>query len=228
MNVTGGAVIRRAFKLAGLLGVGQALGGEYLADGLNELRLLVQELRLLPDSDYAQLETVYTLTGTSPVTVGPGGAIDIPRPVRIERGTFVRDGGTDTEVTIVDRAQFARIPLKDTGTSRPVYAWLDAASPVARVHLWPKSTAELHLVTIPALALFSDTTTEHDLPDGYEGYLGALLAKRVAVLYEVSLSQDARDLIKRAERVVEANNVRVPQLCVGGERVDPEAAFLAG
>ena len=228
MNVTGGAIIRRAFKLAGLLGVGQTLGGNYLADGLAELRLLVQELRLLPDTDYAQLETVYQLTGASPVAVGPGATIDIPRPVRIERGSFVRDGGTDHEFAIVDRARFASISLKDTGTSYPVAAWLDGASPVSQLHLWPKSAGELHLVTIPALALFADTTTEHDLPDGYEGYLGALLAERVAVLYEVSLSDEARKIIKRAERIVEASNVRVPQLRVGGRAVDPKAAFLAG
>lgn len=228
MNVTAGAIIRRAFKLAGMLGIGQSLGGDYLADGLKELQLLVQQLRLVPTTEYTKTETVYQLAGASPVTVGPGGQVNIARPVRIERESFTRVGDIDNPLTIVDRARFASISLKDTGTTWPVVAWFDGASPVGNLHLWPKSSAELHLVTTPSLALFADTTTEHDLPDGYEGYLGALLAECLAPLYEVELSAATRRLITTARRVIERSNVSVPQLCIGAAPQDPRAAFLAG
>lgn len=228
MNVTGGALIKRAFRLAGLLGVGQSLGGDYLADGLQELRLLVQHLRIAPAEAYTKTETVYQLAGASPVAVGPGATIDMPRPVRIERETFTRVGNVDHPLEVVDRARFARIRLKDTGTGWPVALWFDGSSPTGQLHLWPKSSAELHLVTIPALALFTDTTTEHDLPDGYEGYLGALLAERLVPLYEVALSDEVKRQIAEARRVIKRNNVSVPQLDVGALRADPQAAFLAG
>jgi len=228
VNVTGGKIITRAFRLAGMLGVGQTLGGDYLADGLKELQLLVQQLRLVPTNEYTKTETVYALTGASPVSVGPGAAIDLARPVRIERESFTRVGGIDKPLEVVDRARFAAIRLKDTGTTWPVAAWFDGGSPVGQLHLWPKSSAELHLVTTPALALFANTTTEHDLPDGYEGYLGELLAERIAPLYEVELSESVRKLIRTARRVIERSNLSVPELDIGRRVVDSRAAFIAG
>lgn len=228
MNVTGGAIITRAFKLAGMLGVSVTLGGDYEADGLKELQLLVQELHLLPESAYAELETTYQLAGQQTVTVGPGGLINIARPVRIERGTFARVGSIDYTVDVVERAEFADIELKPTGTTWPSVLWYDPASPLGVLHLWPKSNAELHLVTIPALAVFADVTSPLDLPEGYEGYLGALLAERIAPLYEVTLSDATQRLITRARRAVESNTATVPQLGMSARRVDPRAAFLAG
>jgi hypothetical protein len=228
VNTTGGAIIRRAFKAAGLLGIGQTLGGDYLADGLKELQLLVQQLRLVPTTEYTKTTTVYQLTGVSPVSIGPGATIDVARPVRIERETFTRVDGIDHELDVVDRAAFNAIALKDEGTTWPVAVWFDGGSPTGQLHFWPKSAAELHLVTTPALALFADVTSTHDLPDGYEDMLGMLLAERVAMLYEVTLRPEVQRLARTARRVVERSNLTVPQLDVLPKRVDTKAAFQAG
>lgn len=225
---TASAIIKRAFRYAGLTGTRQALNGDYLAEGLDELRLLVQELRLTPTIEFTKLTTQYVLAGQQSVTVGPGGTINIPRPVRIERGTYARVGNIDHDVAVVDREEFNKITLKNNGSTWPVAVNYEAGSPLGTLRMWPTSSATLFLVTTPALALFESLATDYSLPDGYEGMLGGLLSERIGVLYEKPLTPEAMKIVKASKRLVMRLNLSVPQLTVADPIQTPEAAFLAG
>lgn len=225
---TASAIIKRAFRFAGLIGTRRVLNGDYLAEGFDELRLLVEELRLTPTIEFTKTTTPYVLAGQASVTVGPGGDINIPRPVRIERETYAMVGSISYPVQVIDRARFNSIELKDTGTAWPEVLSYEAGSPLGTLRFWPKSSATLYLVTTPAVALFEALDTAYSLSDGYEGMLGGLLAERVGVLYEKPLGADALKLVRTAKRLVMRNNLQVPQLHVRAPIRTPEAAFISG
>lgn len=226
--VMASAVIRRGFRYAGLLALGQTLQGDYLADGLKELQLLVSQLNLVPPYSYTKLETVVPLAGQASRTLGPGAQIDIARPFKIERETFARVGQQDYPVLPVTREEFNRIVLKDTTATWPAVCFFDGGNPTGNLFVWPKGTCDLHLVTLQSVAAYATATTTQDLPDGYEDLLGLLLSERIAALYEVALRDSVGRLVKRAQRIVERSNHTVPQLDIGVLRIDAEAAFPAG
>lgn len=133
-----------ALKEAGVLGVGQTALAEDIIDGMFLLSNMIaqwQERRWMVPA----LVRVNMIGDNSESnTIGPGGYIQIQRPVDIKGGYVVQLNTGQNPVSLPLRKIFAfedyiRIAVKAL-SSLPTHFFYDAAFPVGNLYVWPKCT----------------------------------------------------------------------------------------
>lgn len=183
-------IINRALRLIGAISQGEAAEADDTANALEALNGLLASWSLERLNIYRIAENTLPLSaGVGSYTVGPGGALNIPRPDRLA-SAFVRDvNGMDIPLSVIDKPAYDAIPDKALPGTYPDRIWLDPATPLATLHLWPLPGANLtlHLSTWQALAgvALADTLV---LPDGYERALAYNLALELAPEYGAPVS----------------------------------------
>lgn len=148
-----------ALKKSGIIGYGQSPTEELpdaLAD-LGDMLALWNEKRWLI---WHLLEFGLVSTGQQiPYTIGPGGQFNMnPRPSRIEAaflrqltgsGNFVGGLPVDTPLIVISSwEEYSRIALKSL-VSFPKYVFLDTATPIANLKIYPyprPSQYEIHIL----------------------------------------------------------------------------------
>lgn len=176
-------LINRAYTLLGVKDPGQALPGTLTVDALEVLNTMIDSWRTEEFFVYQVNELVYALApNQQTVTIGPGQQIDTPVPLKIERGVFVRSGGIDYQIAVIDRVQYSQIVLKRTGSSYPSAVFYDRAYPFGTLFFWPLPAGayQLHLPLWLQLSEFSDIETDIQLAPGYRRALEYSLAEELA------------------------------------------------
>lgn len=197
----------------GLRGAGQTVSGRDASFCLKKLNVMIDSWNLSPDFAFTALETIYTLpSATISLTIGPAMQINIPRPSRIELGSFVRVSGNDYPLTPIDRAEYNSIMLKDQGGSWPSFVFFDGGNPTGKLYFWQTGACELHLITRTSAGSFADLTTDYQLPAGYARAFEFSLSEEVAPSYETAVPDSVARIASGARRVVKRANLTVPQL----------------
>jgi hypothetical protein len=208
-------IISRAHRLLGAATSGDALPEAYYQDGLDALNDMLDGWTTQRLFIVSVAEVVTSVTG-SPVTIGPGMAIDITRPVKLEPGAFVRVAGVDYPLTWIERDVYNAFTLKTVTSTIPEYGYYDAAMPTGKVYLWPYSTTplDLHLQVQVPLTEFADLATDYPLAPGYRKAIAYSLAEELAPeLRELPPSVTRQAALARA--AIKRTNVRVPMMSLG-------------
>ena len=130
------------------------------------------------------LQDSHALTSsTGSYTIGPGGAISVKRPLKVEYA-FTRDSNSiDRGLTILtERGQYDAIVSKSLEGYIPEYLYYDPRVPLGTIYLYPEPGAglTLYLDSWKLLQKFGGIDVPLDLPPGYQLFIESNFAIWVA------------------------------------------------
>ena len=225
---TANTLIERAYSLIGYKDPGEALSGADAQYALEALNDMIDGWNTQGNFIVSVTEHVQTVSGL-PITIGPGMTIDVPRPISVENGSFVRIGGVDFPIQWINREEYNSIAYKGIGSNVPAYGYYDGNMPTANIYLWPYSLtgAELHLQLNSVLNEFADLSTDYTLAPGYRKAISYSLAEELAPGVRELPAQVAKQAFL-ARKAIRRTNVDVPLLASGRGGFSPLARFLSG
>lgn len=222
------AILRLAFKDAGILGQGQEVSNEDIQDGLLRMNFMIAQWQMKRYLVYHLVDKSVVSTGALNYTVGPTVAappqpdiIMAYRPDRIEYAyirQLVNDGNNfpvDYPLEILQsREDYARVQVKNLGTF-PMFAFYDPALPNGLLYPWPLPEAnlyEVHVLFKEALPGFPDLTTAILLPDAYMAALHFNMAVRLGAAYKIPVTDDMKGMARESLSIIRGANAAIPAL----------------
>lgn len=209
-------IIESAMGKLGLIGPGETVAPEDADVCLNRLNALVDSWESDNLFAYTTTDTVFTLpANTTSRTIGSAMQINVARPTRILRGSFVRIDNTDYRLTPVTEAEYNDISLKSTVSSLvPSICFYDGGMPTGNVYFWPtaSSAVEVHLITPEDGGAATDLTTSYVMPKGYQRALEYNLAIEIAPDFNQEPTKMLIGAAANSKRALKRTNARVPQL----------------
>lgn len=208
-------IITRALKALGVLAAGETISGEDAADGLLALNSMLDSWAVDSLFVYAiqyQQHTVVPATHT--VTVGPGGDIDVARPLDIQGDIVASLGDVDYIVRSITRAQYQTIMQKDVNGSMPSVYYYDRAFPVGTISFYP-GFGGAYTVKVPVRSQLSEFDTveqEVALPPGYNRAITYSLAEELASTYERDIPISVARIAMSARKAIRRQNAISPVL----------------
>lgn len=227
-------VVNQALKKAGIVGDGQAIEAGVLSDGIADLTDMLAQWNIKRWLVWGLLEFQYPSTGqTTPYTVGPGGNFNMtPRPNRID-AAFARqlvNSGLPVDYyleVIPSREEWARLALKSL-TAFPKYCFLDTATPIGNLYLYPWPQASIYEIHIICKGVYPVTLTPTTSFANYQPYvIPAMkynLARRLRQSYGKGLRPDPELnlLAKDALETMRNAQVQIPEMIMPTMLVRPE------
>ena len=212
---TANAIVADALGCIGVCDPTDAVAAEDASLGLRVLNRIVDGLGV---ENLMTLATVFqpvtVNAGVASRTIGTAGDVAVSRPVRFELGAYVRVDGVDHSLTPITRQQYGSISDKTTqGVPRHFY-YEPTTSALGTIYFWPvpSTSVTCYMPIQTRLTQFADLTTTYGLADGYEGFLTAETAVKLAPFYNReapgSVIAEARNL----RRMIKRANFQVPQL----------------
>lgn len=141
----------------------------------------------------------------SAYTIGPGGDLDMARPIRISNVRRVVSG-IETEIRQVSRQEYLTQPSKDS-EGYPVFVYYDAQIEQGVLHVWPapQSADKLRFSARAYIEDFSNLASEPNFPAEWGEAIVYNLALRLCPMYEVTgedrayIAQMATQFLQEAE-----------------------------
>lgn len=227
---TANDIIRDAMVDIGAIGTTETPDADDAALALRHLNRMIDSWAAGPGRLYAyhvQWHPV-ALNNRQSITIGPGGDLNIPRPVRIEEGGFSRMGDIDEPLEVVGRDKFSEISLKTLGATWPQFVYYEASQPLGRAHFWPQGAVTVHLPIATRLEKFADLTTDYYLPPAYEEALVSNLAQRLCRPFTRPVPATLPMEAAQARARIKLANFEAPELTVCHTVLTGRATFLAG
>jgi hypothetical protein len=227
-SITAQQIINRAAEIIGYKDPDESLSStdstnflgvlNDMLDGWNSQRLFIVNVG----------EVVQNVSG-SPITIGPGGTINVTRPINIEDGSFIRLNDADFQITWIQQIEYNSIIVKDTPGNVVRYGYYQQSTPVGEIYLWPvpSTSVELHLQLQTQLVEFADLTTGYTLAQGYKKALTYSLAEEIAPGRR-TLDPKVERIALAARKAIRRNNVDVPLQNLNPSGPSPYAVFIAG
>lgn len=133
-------------------------------------RMLNNMLDMWSNQDFmvvSKSEVSATISGATDWTIGPGGQINVPRPLNIN-SAFVRVSGLDYQVKVLNVEQYELIGLKQLSGPWPKAVYYNSGSPLGTLKFWPKpSSGEIHLFVDQIFTSFVTINDTVQFPPGY-------------------------------------------------------------
>ena len=208
-------IIARSLRLVGVVAAGETLSAVDAETGLEALNNLLDALSISrPNAPGATEETFMLTAGQTDYTIGTGQDFNTQLPVSIDASSFIRYGGIDYPLNLMDLADWASIPLKTDGGTIPTDLYFGRGSATGDLRFYPAPVAgvEFHCISWKTLVRYTAVTDEMTLPVGYERMLGYLLASELAPEYGREVSPTVQRLAYGARRQIKAANLEVPTL----------------
>jgi hypothetical protein len=204
-------LIQRSLRVATIIGAGDPMDPNDAADGLLSLNMMLDAWQAERLFCYALTEQTFAMpAGTSSVTIGPAGNINVSvRPPRIEYA-FTRDAtNVDRSIDIVPAEVWAGITIKNLGNAYPSALYYVPSYPLGVANLWqlPVAGLTLRLGLWTILTEYADLDVVVSLPPGYEDALVFSLAERACPEYGRSIPKDLAMLANRARANIQQNNL---------------------
>lgn len=226
---TANDIINRALRSLSVIGQGESADADQAADALVSLNDMVAAWANESLMLYQVSQDVITLVPSKKdYTIGEG-AYDVNsvRPMRIE-GAFIRQGGEDIPVTIVDRAAYRSIAQKSTQSTYPQWLYYDAGYPASTIRLWetPSTAYSLYVDSLKPLTSFATLGAAVSLPPGYERALRLNLAVELMPEYQVRndkidmMAREAKAGIKRVNQKPIYADLGIPSRRFGNFEAD--------
>lgn len=205
-SITVSKLFELALKRINVIPQGGSLGANDGDDALfyanNWIDSLATERLTIP----FVLRTTFTMSsGKATYTVGPGGDINIPRPVFVDHVNYIDASLTpaiERELDYLTDDAYAAIPIKTLTNPLPsFYYWNPTyASGLASLSFWlvPTSSVLTGVLYVPsAVAQFVNLTDTIVLPAGYQWFMQENLAVFFASIYRENLPPDP-ELVRSA------------------------------
>lgn len=207
-------LIRPALRRIGAIGAVEQPTANQIAAGLDALNGIVDWLSVEPQGATCRVESVYTLAaGQTTITIGPGGQVNIPRPMRVE-SAYARFQNLDENIQVCSKEVYDAIGLKTVGSTWPEYLWYDQALPIGTAKLWPvpQASIDIHLTTLATLAPFANANSAQELPGGYRNWLDLELSIACADTFNLPVSPITMQRRNAAWDAMVKQNLVVPEL----------------
>jgi len=213
---TANQIITDALKLIGVYQKGEAIDGDEAADGLRALNLMIDSWANESLMLFQFVQRSLALTAGDPsYTIGSGGDIAVTRPVKIHHA-FVRDSSNnDSDLYIINNADYSSIPLKTNGNAYPTALYYRPNFPLGAITLYPEPSASLtlYLECWDQLTQFASLTTSASFPPGYERALIYNLPIEIASMYGKSVLPEVIKIANDAKsRIKDVNDKDIPIL----------------
>ena len=198
-------LIKGALRLIGAVDADSALTANEAADGMEALNGLVGSLANDELLVYTINKETFNVTGgTATYTLGPSGAWNTTRPVRIDAAKYLV-GDDEFDLHICTDQEWQSIENRAV-SGFPEFLHNSDAFPLSTVSLWPVPSAsdQVVLFTWKQIGAFSAVTDVISLPPGYERMLRYNLAIELAPEYSkepsgavVSIARESKAELKR-------------------------------
>lgn len=206
---TGQTLVDRAGRLLGIVESGSSLTAEESADALIAVNAMLDSWRNDRLMAYAlQDETLTMVVADASYTIGPSGDLNTTRPVSIE-SAFMREGGIDYPVRIVDAEEFNSIPDKTSTGNIVHFVYYEGTMATGTLKVWPVPTATnvLHITTrVPFTALTLAGTVS--LPPGWEDAIASNGAIAISAEFQLNPSQSVIKMAADSLRGIKRANSR--------------------
>ena len=208
-------ILTRAMRTATILGASDVMEGNDAADALLTLNQMMDAWQAERLFAYEIVQHTHPLsTGVGTYTIGPGGTINVDRPVRIE-WAFTRDSQNyDRPLDIVPDQVFAAITLKSQGDNFPSVLYYRPNFPLGTIRIWehPSANLVLHLGCWVTLSEFADLNASVALPPGYEQAIVLSVAELLSPEYGKEPSASLVRMAARARANIQQNNLPDPRI----------------
>lgn len=228
-------MILRSMRMIGEKARGATLDSSEQTETLAEFNTFLESLATDRLYAYAVREDSVALSAsTSTLTIGPGAAFNIPRPVKIVDPCYVRDAnGYDTPVTVLtSREQYGRIVDKDAGFTAPTHLFYDSeysATSTGTLFLYPSSAAgyTLFVNSWRQIATVSTLSVNLSLPPGYQLFLESNFAIHLAAGL-TPVPAETLKIARDSKAAVKGANVPDVVMRLGSELVTRSGNILTG
>lgn len=208
---TSGVLVRSSMRLLGVIATGETPTADEMNDGVSSLNDLLENLSTQNLAVYdSAVQTFPTIAGQAVYTIGPGGAWNTTRPVRIGGNPTCTFNGVDFPVDQIGQGTYDMIGLKTQ--QQPIVEKLLYVNdnPLGIITLWPVPSGIVNITINPDRVLTNvpDAFTAMVFPPGYMLLMRYMLAIIMAPDYGVTVSQEIAQIaskaladIKRANKV---------------------------
>ena len=214
-----GDIIARAFRLAGIIGVGQRMSADDMQTATDALTDILAQWQVERWLVYSLTTTSLTSTGQMSYTVGPGQDFNMVRPDRIEAAyfRFFNTGPTTVDrmlKLINSREDYNAIAVKNIG-SFPDSVYYENSFPVGLLYFWPLPIAgqsQLFVTTKTTLPIITDMTQLLDVPPEYIAPLRYELASVLRSEYTMPVDPKLEALLIKGNSILRNANAQIPTL----------------
>ena len=231
-TTTAAVIIEDALKENLIISEGETPSATMYADGLRMLNRMCDTLSNNDDFAYYASQYSMAMTGQTSFTIGPTGDLVQARPIKIDTAVVTRLGIT-YPVKVIDNQRYDDLTLKTLSGANTAAIYYEGTYPNGTVYCYPLSTGcTLQMRVLNQVKNFAATTTQIDMPEGYEDFLMLGLAVRMAPSYGRPVNPDTRTAYKAAKKLVMNTNQVVPTMelpnAVMGKSGSSYAAFMSG
>lgn len=231
-TTTAAVIIEDALKENLIISEGETPSATMYADGLRMLNRMCDTLSNNDDFAYYASQYSMAMTGQTSFTIGPTGDLIQARPIKIDTAVVTRLGIT-YPVKVIDNQRYDDLTLKTLSGANTAAIYYEGTYPNGTVYCYPLSTGcTLQMRVLNQVKNFAATTTQIDMPEGYEDFLMLGLAIRMAPSYGRPVNPDTRTAYKAAKKLVMNTNQVVPTMelpnAVMGKSGSSYAAFMSG
>lgn len=194
-----------AMRLINVGAAGETPGTGELADALSAFNDLLNAWN-------AEHHTIYTIatrtktlvSGVGAYTFGTGGAINSPRPVKIESAGITQANGLRTPLALISSQDWAKLPEKTAQAKVPLKLYNDNDYPLANIRLWPvpSGTPTLDVNCWEEIAepmILADTL---DLPPAYNRAIRYNLAVDLAAEWGRTVAPEIAAIAQQSKAAV--------------------------
>lgn len=193
------AIISRALRLYGALGIGETMSADVQSAGLEALNAMLDSSSTDRLALYATSRTTKVLTASDgEYSIGSGGDINVTQPVSVENANLILAGGTrEDELRVMGADEWASEPYKSsTGTPYGIHFARGITSSRGTVYVVyvpdAAHTLVLYLKSQFAQIAASAIDTDYVLPQGALEAIVFNLALRMAAEDGKTVSDDVR------------------------------------
>lgn len=210
-------LVEMSMKDAGIIGNGQTPSADDMETGVCTLNQMLALWRTSNLEVYALQKLVLPIvTNQVSYTIGPGGDLDIERPVSVDAAAW-RNGSQPSDMLyrlrlMVDLSDWQRI-TNQTISAWPASALYEPTFPLGTLYIWPQPSNGQVELTVKSFLPFTLTVGDLiNLPPEYSAPIRFNLAKWLCGAFGAPLRPDIASLARTTLRTLKRSNTRVQNL----------------
>ena len=222
---TAADIVQDALELLGIYSPGETATAPDLARGFSTLNAMLDSWSNEALSTFAYLTQQFTLSpGQSVYTIGPGGNIDAPRPLRLSDAAgsaYLLDQNANRyPLDVVDQQTWNLRTTSAVSSNLPDTLFYDPQMPLGLINIWPIPNIgyTAYFMAFAQLTFFASLIAPMVLPPGYYW----ALATNLAVVLKPYFKDAMLDPVLIAQAMESKGNVKRTNLRRAVAVYDPE------
>jgi hypothetical protein len=206
-------MIKRAMRLARVIGKGETLDDDEAQDGLTALNAMLDSWATESLFVFRIQEDSFTWgSGSQSRTVGAAGNFVMSRPAKIDPSTYFVVDSISYPVLLIDSDAWAAIPDKTTTSQFPFWLYPEYGVSVVTLYAYPTPSASvtIKLRSWSLLQSFAALTTDLSLPLGYKRAIEYSLAEEYGPEFGKQIPDDVRRIATAARKNIKRINATAP------------------